>query len=192
APAPTTAILTRPPSSVSTSFRPPSSVHERGQVPALHLARWTLRDRGQDRNPGRPLEGGQVIRAVGGEFPWRGPPGPVPEDDHNAYLLAVLLVRHRVGRRLGDRRMAEQHGLHLVRRDLLAGPVDQLLDAAHQGQVPVRAEPADIAGAEPAVPERGLRRGWVIEVLIDDGRATHRHLALPTGTHRPPVVSEGS
>src|SRR5215469_13007858 len=63
APAPTTATL----------IRPPSLVHQRGQVAALDLARRPLRDLGQDGDAGRPLERGEAIRAVGDELLGRGP-----------------------------------------------------------------------------------------------------------------------
>src|SRR5262249_30877988 len=147
----------------------------------------SLGDLGQDRHPGRPLERGEAIGAVRGEFSGR---GLALEHDDDTDLFSVLLVRHGVGRRLGDRGMAEQHILYLVWRDLLPGPVDQLLEPADQGEVAVRAERTDVAGAEPAVPERGARRDRIVEVLVDDGRAAHRYLALLAGRHRLPVVVE--
>src|SRR6185437_6759533 len=75
----------------------------------------------------------------------------------------------------------------LVRGDLLAGPVDQLFQPADEGEVAVRAELADVAGAEPAVTERGGGRRRVVEVVVDDGRPADRYLALSARGHRLPV-----
>ena len=122
----------------ATFIRPSSFVHQPGQVAALDLARRPLRDFGQDGDPGRPFERGETVHAVGNELP--GGDLGAPEHDDDAYLLAVRFVRHRVGRCLGDCGMAEQHVLHFVRRDLLPGPVDQLLQPAYQRQVAIRAE----------------------------------------------------
>src|SRR6202034_3458499 len=85
----------------------------------------------------------------------------------------------------------EQHFLDLVGRDLLPGPVDELLHPADQGEVAVRAELADVAGAEPAPTERGGGRGRIVEVRLDDGRAAHRYLAVLPDCHWSPVVVEG-
>src|SRR5262249_39091036 len=82
-----------------------------------------------------------AIGAVCGEFTGS---GLAAEHDNDTHLLSVLLVRHGVRRRLGDRGMGEQHVLYLVWRDLLTGPVDQLLHPAYQGEVAIRAERADV------------------------------------------------
>ncbi len=74
-------------------------------------------------------------------------------DHDRADRLAVLRVGHREGHGLDDLGVREQRILDLVRRDLLAAAVDQLLDAAGQREVAVRAR------AAPSRPCGTSRRG---------------------------------
>src|SRR5437870_4586867 len=74
--------------------------------------------------------------------------------------LAVLLVWYGINGRLGDGRVLQQDGLDLVRRDLLAAPIDDLLETPDKSQVGLLIESADVARPEPPVPEAdciGLR-----------------------------------
>jgi hypothetical protein len=93
------------------------------------------------------------------------------------HLLAERGVRDPEGDRLRHRRVAQQHLVDLPRRDLLATPVDQLLDAADQGQVAALVEHALVAGQEPAFQEGfGVGLG-VGGVAVDHTGALDRHLA---------------
>ena len=151
APAPTTATFTRRPPA-----RPGSAAGSCPSAPSGSRGRIVTRT-------GRL---NAARRSAQYEVSSRGVASPLEHDD-DAHLLAVLLVRHRVGRRLGDRGMGEQHVLDLVGRDLLSGPVDQLLHPAHQREVAVGTEPArrrrcgtSRRGTRPPSPRdcRGTRR----------------------------------
>src|SRR5205807_7144409 len=80
-------------------------------------------------------------------------------------------------RRPRPRPGAQQDLVDLPRRDLLAAPVDHLLEPPDQSQVAVGVEYALVAGAEPAVGEgRGVRLR-VVGVAVDHARAADDHLA---------------
>jgi len=83
--------------------------------------------------------------------------GAVPAS-HNGghHALAPLEVGNANDRRLGDRRVLEQHVLNLAGRQVLATPHDHVVDAALHEQVTVGVEIAGVAGVEPAVGQAAL------------------------------------
>jgi hypothetical protein len=71
--------------------------------------------------------------------------------------------------------MPHQVGLQLDRGDPLAARLDDVLRAVGDGQVPVRADRADITGPQPAVAE--LRRVRITVVAGRDPGPAHLQLA---------------
>src|SRR5437763_961674 len=74
------------------------------------------------------------------------------------------------------------------RRDLLAAPVDELLEPAGQHEVAVLVEHPLVAGAEIAAPEGRRVRFGVVEVAAHDIDAADRDLALLAGRQRLALV----
>lgn len=64
-------------------------------------------------------------------------------------------------------RMPEQNIVDFERRDLLTATVDQFLQATRQPQIPLGIDPPLVAGAKPAVGERGRSGFRVILVAIE-------------------------
>src|SRR5947209_6866243 len=91
--------------------------------------------------------------------------------------LSTRTPRSRLPDRCGHRRVLNEDVVDLARRDLLAAPVDQLLQAPDQRQVAVLAEDALVACPKPALPERGGIRLLVVRVAVDHARPPNHHLA---------------
>src|SRR5882672_3235896 len=97
--------------------------------------------------------------------------------DRGADIFAEPRMRQGEGRRLTDRGMAEQRLLDVVRRDLLAAAIDDLLGAADDPQEAVIVDGAKVAGGQPAV----LEAAWyavdaVEKVAGHDARSAQDHL----------------
>src|SRR5215831_12643842 len=105
------------------------------------------------------------------------------EGDPRGDLFAPVRVRHARDRRLRYGRVLLQDRFDLARVDVEAPGDDHLLDAAADHQVARGGvEPADVAGAEPAVRREGLRRGrWAARVAVEDVRATDLDLPVAAG-----------
>ena len=89
---------------------------------------------------------------------------------------------------LEDRGMGGDGVLDVGGVDVVAAADDHVLAAAHDVEVAVRVEPAEVAGHQPAVhpgPGRGL---GVAVVLAGPARDPHAHLADLAGRHRRTVV----
>ena len=101
--------------------------------------------------------------------------------------LARPLVGHPEHRAVEHGRVAEQHRLDLGRRHLEPVHLDHLLRAVGQVDPALRLEPADVAGAVPAVGE-GVGGGLVGQVAGHDRPAPDLDLAdLPGGRTSPGV-----
>ena len=99
------------------------------------------------------------------------------EHHRRFHLLAPGGMRHAETHRLGHRRMRQQHLVDFPWRDILAGPDDQLLDAAGQMQIAVFVQESLVAGAKPFAKKRlggGLR---IVLVFADHARTVDAHLA---------------
>src|SRR4051794_18723972 len=114
--------------------------------------------------------------------------------DEGDDLLAPALRRHAGHRDLGDGRMVLERRLDLARIDVEPAADDELLRAPGdlEAAVPV-VDPAEVAGAKPAVAGQRLgRRVGAVPVAVEDPRAAHEDLAglpLEAGPHprpRPP------
>src|SRR5216683_3366730 len=83
--------------------------------------------------------------------------------------------------------MALQYDLHLMRIDIQAAGDDHFLNAAPDDEVPARrVYPADVAGAEPAVPGEGGRgRRRVVPVAAEDLGASELDLPILPGGQLP-------
>ena len=81
----------------------------------------------------------------------------VDQHDRGDDRLAELGVGHPEHRAVADARVAVQHRLDLGRRDLEAAHLHHLLQPVGDVQPPLGLEPADVAGAVPAVAERAPR-----------------------------------
>jgi hypothetical protein len=99
------------------------------------------------------------------------------EDDGSGDLLAQRGMRDREHARLRHCRMPEQHAFDFARSDLLAAAIDDILDPSAQRQIPVAIEPTQVAGAKPAVDERGRGGHRIVEVPVDDAGAARDDLA---------------
>ena len=99
------------------------------------------------------------------------------EHDGSRDILAKGLVRNGHRGRLGDRGMAQKRVVHLPRVDLLAAPVDELLDPARKMEIARGIEKAHVAGQEPAVAKGLLVRLGVVLVARKHIRAADGHLA---------------
>ena len=93
--------------------------------------------------------------------------------------LAEALVGHARDIGLADRLVVGEPLLDLLGRDQLAADLEQLLAAPGQFEVAVRADPAQVAGAQPAVrvDQLGGALG-VVEVAARHDRAAHAQLPL--------------
>ena len=122
--------------------------------------RWILpvapfRNLVHDYDPARNLEVRQTAEQEPAQLVFcRACPGL--QDDRRRDVLPKRGMGNRKGGRLPHGAMLEQRFLHVARGHLLAAPVDDLLEPARDGQIAVRVEPAQVAGAEPAVDERSL------------------------------------
>ena len=86
-------------------------------------------------------------------------------------------MRDREHARLRHCRMPEQHAFDFARSDLLAAAIDDILDPSAQRQIAVAIEPTQVAGAKPAVDERGRGGHRIVEVPVDDAGAARDDLA---------------
>ncbi len=112
----------------------------------------------EDVDGPRHLEGGEPL---GHEAPQLlGAHAPAaPEDHRGGHVLAQRGMRHAERRGLRDRGMLGEGLVHLARRDLLAAPVDQLLEAPGDEHVAVGVAEPEVARAEPAI---GVAGGDVV------------------------------
>ena len=156
-----------------------------GAEPLLvELADRGLRHRLDERPPLRQLPAGD--RAWPGSRAARSAVTDcaLAEHDRREWTLAPPLVRHADDARLEHRRVRHQRVLQLDRADPLAAGLDDVLGPVGQGQVAVRGEHADVAGAQPAVAEL-LRVGLgVAEVGLGDPRARGPRARRPTCRRR--------
>ena len=119
--------------------------------PAKDLPRRALRQRGDEAVLARPLEARKRVRgeAVGVELLLR------RRRRRRRRRRGVPAGRRaRRPRRPRRRRVAREHVLDLERVDVLAAGDDHVVDAAVDPEVAVLVDPADVAGAVPAVANR--------------------------------------
>ena len=110
----------------------------------------------------------------------RGEVGVREQHHRHAHHLTVALVGHGEDRRLGDRRVLVDGGLHLCGVDVLTAAQDHVLGPIHQEQEAVLVQVADVAGVEPAVGEGlGVRLGPV-QIAAEHVAATYPELAVST------------
>src|SRR6187399_1262375 len=96
--------------------------------------------------------------------------------------LAQVGVGHGDGSAELDGGEAVGHVLDLLGRDLLAAPVDLVLGAAFHDQIPAATAAYQVAGAVPAIGERGAVVGIGVEVAADRVRAPGPQFTdLPVG-----------
>ncbi len=70
--------------------------------------------------------------------------------------------------RLCDRRVVQDHFIHLPGGDLLPAPIDELLQASSDGEVAVSIQVTQVARLEPAIDESGPVRLRVVLIRLDD------------------------
>jgi hypothetical protein len=103
--------------------------------------------------------------------------GPGQGDDHHADLLAHHVVGHPDDRDLTHPGGADQGVLHLDAVDVLAAPVDHVLDPVKHVDQAFGADAAHIPGVQPAFGEP-LRRGLgVVPVAVADALPSDQDLA---------------
>src|SRR5690606_36660560 len=135
-----------------------------------------------DREPGEPLEGGQLLALLGDSDP-----------DHvgDVQIAALLDLRHFRSDQGDERALPLQDGdlldvgalgvnlLDLFREDVLAtAEDDQLLGTAGDVEVTVNVEMAEIAGTEPAILGERFGVGFiVVAVAGEDARSLELDLA---------------
>ena len=85
-------------------------------------------------------------------------------------------MRNRERRCLDDIGMAHQCGIHLVRRDLEAAAIDELLDASRQVEVAGCIEVTEVAGPEPSIAKR-LAIGFRVVHVLSNARSANDDLA---------------
>ena len=97
-------------------------------------------------------------------------------------------MRNAEGCRLGYGRVLAEHLIDLARRDLLATPVDDLLEPAGDEEEAVVIQVALIAGSEPAVDEGDAVGRGVVLVARDDVWTLDDHLTRFPGRQQGQVV----
>jgi len=136
----------------------------------------------------RHLERGERRLAEGAE---RLRPGlaAVVEDDDGGEDLFLSRIRESDDVRLLDGGMAEQHLLHLERRDVDPAGLHHLLDPAAEPEPAVVADRAEIARDQEALGVEGRR--VLLRVLVVAGRqiTAHEDLADLPRRQRPPRLS---
>src|SRR5262249_20425102 len=110
------------------------------------------------------------LRLVGAEAGAQDEPGRYPRAERRVGLAGDAGVGHG--------RVLAQRGFDLGRVDVLAARDDEVAAPVEHGQVAAGLEPADVAGVEPAVAERGGGRFGPAQVAGHERRAAHRDLAF--------------
>src|SRR5207249_160797 len=131
----------------------------RGHADTLDLAGRAERDVVEHEDASWNLERRKSSRGERAEFGLaRWGAVVIAQHDGRAHLLAQRGVRDRERGSFRDREVGEQRLFDLARRNLLAAAVDDLLEPAGDREVAVVVEHTLVAGAEPAVAERGRVR----------------------------------
>ena len=130
---------------------------------------WNLAD---DVYPFRNLETTELGPTVVLQFAFR---RLASDPQHHRCVNTLSIDRMRLCERYRFEhcRIGQEHHINVTRRDLLATPVDELLDPSFQIEIAARVQAAKISTTEPSINKtRGVCLR-VVNVSGDNGRTTH-------------------
>ena len=103
--------------------------------------------------------------------------GPIAKDHERTHPLAIGAVGNRNGCGIGHGRVAGEDVLHLLRRDVLPSPDDDVLLPVRDGEEPLLKTP-DVAGPEPAAVEERICIELRVEVAGEEVRTARDDLTV--------------
>src|SRR5436190_15037136 len=137
---------------------------QRGELQALHLARGTLGQRGDEAEQARRLVPSELRQTMRAQFRFVAT-CPRFEDDAGEDVLAIIRIGNADRRGLEYRRMGEQRLVDLARCNILAALEDQLSASAGDGVKTVAVPIPQVAGGKPAVGREHLRGQLRVAVI---------------------------